>query len=85
MANAPIKRIEVGSGIKASIWENKSKNNDSWFSVKITRTYRDGEEWKETATFRLTDLLFVAAAAYMAFTWCVRKRANLGADTVNHE
>ncbi|EMB16323.1 MULTISPECIES: hypothetical protein [Rhodopirellula] len=73
MSKAPIKRFAVGNGIKASIWENQSKNNGSWLSVTITRTYREGEEFKDTTSFRRDDLLFVAKASELAFTWCLKK------------
>ncbi|MEM8669253.1 MAG: hypothetical protein AAGG48_17150 [Planctomycetota bacterium] len=71
--NAPIKRFAVGNGIRASVWKNDSKNNGSWLSVTITRTYRDGEEYKDTTSFRRDDLLFVAKAAELAFSWCLRQ------------
>ncbi len=73
MANAPIKRIAVGNGIKASIWKNESKDNGSWFSVTISRTYRDNDEFKDTPSFRRDDLLFVAKASELAFSWCLRQ------------
>ena len=84
MANAPIKRFAVGNGIRVSIWENQSKNNGSWLSVTISRTYRDGEEYKDTTSFRRDDLLFVAKAAELAFSWCLRQ-AEAGKQTNNHE
>ncbi|QDV83801.1 hypothetical protein [Planctomycetes bacterium TBK1r] len=71
--NAPIKRFAVGNGIRASVWKNESKKNGSWLSVTITRTYRDGEEYKDTTSFRRDDLLFVAKASELAFSWCLRQ------------
>ena len=73
MAKGPIKRFAVGNGIRASIWENQSEQTGSWHSVTITRSYRDGTEFKETASFRRDDLLHVAKASEMAFAWCLRK------------
>jgi hypothetical protein len=84
MANAPIKRFAVGNGIRVSIWENQSKNNGSWHSVTITRTYRDGDEYKDTTSFRRDDLLFVAKASELAFAWCL-KQAKAGKQAENHE
>ena len=83
MANAPIKRFAVGNGIRASIWNNQSKNG-SWLSVTITRTYRDNEEFKDTTSFRRDDLLFVAKASELAFLWCLRQ-AEAGKQAKNHE
>lgn len=85
MANEPIKRIKVGNGIRASIWKNQSKNNGSWLTVTITRTYRDGDEFKDTTSFRRDDLLFVAKASEMAFAWCLQQKAKADAEAKSHE
>lgn len=74
MANAPIKRIAVGNGVRASIWKNESNDNGPWFTVSISRTYKTGDEFKEATTFRRDDLLFVAKAAELAFTWCLNQQ-----------
>ena len=74
MPNQPVERVEVGSGVWVSIWENQSKNNGTWYSVTITRSYRDGDEYKNTTSFRRDDLLFVAKAASMAFDWCLKRQ-----------
>lgn len=74
MPNKPVKRFVVGSGVCASIWENQSKNNGAWYSVTITRSYRDGDEYKDSTSFRRDDLLFVAKAASIAFDWCLKKQ-----------
>lgn len=67
----PIDRIRVGNGIRASIWENESKNG-SWLSVTIDRSYKDGGDKTQYSTrFTKNDLLFVAKAAEMAFSWCL--------------
>jgi hypothetical protein len=74
MGNTPIKRIAVGNGIRASIWQNQSKNG-TWHTVTISRTYRDGDQYKDTTSFRQDDLLYVAKAAEMAFAWCLQQRS----------
>jgi hypothetical protein len=85
MANKPIKRFAVGNGIRASIWANQSKHNGgSWHSVTITRTYRDGDEYKDTTSFRRDDLLFVAKASELAFAWCL-EQAKARTEMESHE
>ena len=74
MANAPIKRINVGNGIGASVWKNQSEKNGSWFNITISRTYKSGDEFKDSTTFRRDDLLFVAKAAESAFMWCLNQQ-----------
>lgn len=73
MANGPLKTIPIGNGIRAKIWENESNSGRKWLSVEIIRTYKDGENFKDTTSFRQEDLLFVAKAADAAFNWCFRR------------
>ncbi len=70
MANEPSKRINVGNGIHVAIWKNESDKGEAWYTIKLTRKYKDGEGFKDTTTFRRDDLLFVAKGAEMAFSWC---------------
>lgn len=73
MANKPIKTIRVGNGVSAQVWENTSKDGGTWLSVTITRSYKDGDKYKDSTSFRRDDLLFVSKAADMAFRWAFRK------------
>lgn len=48
MSNSPIETMRAGP-IKATIWENQNEKGQTYHSVTITRTYRDGDgDWKET-------------------------------------
>lgn len=84
MANAPIKRIEVGRGVRALIWENQSKNG-TWLSVTVTRTYRDGEEYKDTHSMRMEDCLFFSKASDLAYEWLRRHKEEMKVQAANHE
>ncbi len=55
MANQPVKRIRIGY-VTATVWHN----NDSFYSVEIQRTYKDGDELKNTASLGHGDLLNAA-------------------------
>lgn len=70
MANAPVKKFEMGHGVQVSIWLNRSNNGESWHTVSISRVYKSESGYKDTQTFRRDDLLFVAEAAHMAYRWC---------------
>ena len=37
--------------IRLVIFENLAENGKRWHNISITRSYRSGTEWKETATF----------------------------------
>jgi hypothetical protein len=65
----PEKTIRVGSGVKATIWQNEGKNA-VYPTVVISRTYKDSQgELKDTTSYRRDELLFVAEAAHQAFTY----------------
>jgi len=51
----PEHTIKVG-GVQIALWVNSSKKG-TFSSVTIDRSYKDGDEWKRTKTFRLTDLV----------------------------
>jgi len=53
--NQPVTTIRAG-GVKATVWENQSKEGNTYFSVSVTRSYKDGEEWKDTGTYYRDDL-----------------------------
>ena len=41
----------------------------SWFNVTVARLYKDGDDWRDSQSFRRDDLPIVAKAMDMAFTW----------------
>lgn len=67
MSNSPIETKRAGP-IKATIWENQNEKGQTYHSVTITRTYRDGDgDWKETGqhfTEHLPMVQHVASQAY---------------------
>lgn len=73
--NKPIHQIRL-SAIRAAIWLNKSeRTGESWFTVTVTRSYRDKEQLKDTTTFRRDDLPIVSKALEMAYAWIWEQRA----------
>lgn len=65
--NRPAHEIRLGR-IKATIWANQA-DNGPWFNVTLSRNYKDGDEWKSSASFGRDELLSVAKVADMANTW----------------
>ncbi len=67
--NKPAHQIRL-SAIRAAIWLNVSeKTGENWFTVTVTRSYRDKEQLKDTSTFRRDDLPIVSKVVEMAYTW----------------
>ena len=64
----PVHKITLGR-IVAAIWANKTKDGRVWFNVTVTRSYKDGDQWKDTSTYSRDDLPIVAKVADMAYAW----------------
>lgn len=63
--NQPIDTIREGS-LKATIWKNAGDNGD-FYSVEISRTYKQGETFKDSHSFSGSELLRVARLAHIAY------------------
>jgi hypothetical protein len=70
--NKPAYEARIGK-IRAAVWENKGEKG-VWYNVTVTRSYLDGNEWKDTPSFRPDDLLAVGKLADLAHTWCLEQR-----------
>ena len=64
----PIHKIRLGR-IRAAIWANQSPIGERWFNVTVSRLYKEGDQWRDTATFRRDDLPVVAKVVDMAYAW----------------
>ena len=65
MTNKPVDTLRDGF-IKATIWKNTNEKGD-FYSVDLSRTYKDGEELKDTHSFNPSDLLKVSRLAEKAY------------------
>lgn len=68
-AKKPVKTFSCGP-IRATIWCNSRIMDDAVVevhSVRISRSYKDGDEWKNTNTFNTEDLPKVAILAKEAY------------------
>ena len=64
----PAHQIRIGR-IRAAIWQNENGDDASWFNVTVTRLYKEGDDWRDSQSFRRDDLPIVAKAMDMAFAW----------------
>lgn len=74
-SNKPVHEIRLGR-IKAAIWENESKDGIVRHNAKLTRLYKDGDEWKDSDSFGRDDLLLVAKVANLANTWIYEQKSS---------
>ena len=66
--NKPIETIRIGN-IRAAVWENQSEEGRTYHSVSVTRSYKDGEDWKGTTVFGRDDLPRVELASRKAYEY----------------
>ena len=68
MTKQPAYKFRLGL-ITATIWDN-----DSFYSVDMTRSYKDNEgNWQNTTSFAHADLLNVSKCAERAENWIARQ------------
>jgi hypothetical protein len=65
--NRPVHVIRFG-GIKAAIWRNQTSAGPI-HNVTLTRSYKDGDKWKESTSYGFDDLLTAAKCLDLAHTW----------------
>jgi len=73
----PEKKFSCGP-VSASIWAKTKTVEDEtvkFYSVTITKAYKESEDWKYTNSFNIEDLPKVALVANEAYKY-VRLRAN---------
>ncbi|OWK42419.1 hypothetical protein [Fimbriiglobus ruber] len=68
MTNSPAHKIRIGS-VSAIIWRNPSEKG-AWYSLQITRSYKNGDdEWRNTDALGYDDALTAAKLLDLAHTW----------------
>ena len=55
MTTSPAYKLRIGT-LQATIWRNLSDKNN-WYSVKLTRSYKVDDGWRETDNLGADDLL----------------------------
>ena len=63
----PVHEVRLGR-IKATIWQNETQNG-SMYNVTICRLWKDGKQWKDSASFGRDDLPLVAKVADRVHSW----------------
>ncbi len=75
MTNKPTHEVRLGA-VKGAIWRNKTETGDTRFNVKLSRIYKDGDDWKSVDSFGRDDLLVVGKVADMIHTWIHQQEQN---------
>ncbi|MCL4740962.1 MAG: hypothetical protein KJZ54_02050 [Phycisphaerales bacterium] len=69
----PVHVVRYGA-IKAAIWRNETSAGPM-YNVTVSRTYKEGDEWRESTSFGADDLLVLAKALNEAHSWIFAQRA----------
>jgi len=66
--NKPAHEVRIGR-VKATIWANKTAQNDTWHNITLARVYKDGDSWKESDSFGRKDLYLLRNVLSEAIEW----------------
>ncbi|GEM_PF-1244153 len=65
--NGPVYSVRHRA-LKAAVWRNETANGP-FFNTTVTRSYKDGDAWKESSSFGFDDLLIVAELLRLCWTF----------------
>jgi hypothetical protein len=68
----PAQKIRI-SNLQVTVWRNSS-DKGNWYSVIPSRSYKQGDDWKETTSLGFDDLLTMAKLFDMAHTWIMHQQ-----------
>jgi hypothetical protein len=71
-SNKPVHKIRDGA-IEVSVWKNEGEKGP-WYSVTHRRSYKQGEEWKDSDSYGEGDLLPLAKLLDLAHTWILTQQ-----------
>ena len=80
--NRPVHEIRIGR-IRAAIWLNETENG-ARHNVTIFRLYKDGDEWRDSASFGRDDLPLVAKVCDQCHTWIFEQAAQRNGESRSH-
>ena len=76
LQNRPIHKLQIGN-IQVAIWENEAGNGKKFPTVSLSRSYKQGDEWKNSSSLRTSDLLKASLALQKAYELlAVREQQN---------
>jgi hypothetical protein len=69
----PVHKVRAG-GIEVAVWQKES-DKGPWYSVSMSRSYKQGEEWKQSDSFGADDLLLLCKLLDRAHSWIIGQPA----------
>jgi hypothetical protein len=65
--NQPVHKLRHGA-VSASVWRTETEKGPL-FNVTFQRSFKDGDDWKNSTSFGRRDLLVVSLIAARTFEW----------------
>ena len=66
--------------LKACVWKNTLENGSIMFNTTVSRSYKDGDDWKESGSFGFDDVLIVAELLRTCHGFICREMAKLSEE-----
>ena len=55
MPEGPEQRFNIGA-VRATIWKNTTRTGEEFRTVRLSRSYKKGDEWKESNSLGVKDI-----------------------------
>ncbi len=69
----PVKKFSAGA-VQVAVWENEGKEGNNFYSVSLSKRYKDkNEEWKNSNSLKQTDLPKAVLALNKAYEYLTLK------------
>ena len=75
--NKPAHKVRSGA-IEVAVW-SKTGEKGAFYTVSMSRSYKQGDEWKQSESFGQDDILVLAKLLDLAHTWILSQPAKQAA------
>lgn len=78
----PAHEVRIGR-IKGTCWRNVAEGQGEWYSVTITRSYKDPQDkWHTAHSYGRDDLLVIAEVCRLCWLWIVTQTGAQGVGDI---
>jgi len=82
-SNRPVHTVRFGA-LKAAVWLNETSVGPI-HNVTVSRSYKDGDAWKDSGSFGYDDLLPLAKALNAAHSWINEQKQKMAESKMEME
>ena len=82
-SNRPVHTVRFGA-LKAAVWLNETSVGPI-HNVTVSRSYKDGDTWKDSGSFGYDDLLPMAKALNAAHSWINEQKQKMAESRMETE